>query len=61
MSTKHLKLPPITQSPMNETKTNSLLLASENAAIIGTQSPKSPKKKKKFVHQLREKIEYFPI
>jgi len=46
---------------MNETKTNSLLLASENAAIIGTQSPKSPKKKKKFVHQLREKIEYFPI
>ena len=55
---KHQKLPPLPQSPINDSKVNNSLLTGSKAPLNqGEQSPKSPKKKKKFVHELKEQIE----
>lgn len=56
MKNPHQKLPAIIKEPQSSPsngKTNSLL--SDNVCA----SPKSPKKKKKFLHVVREKIEFF--
>lgn len=59
MSQKHQKLPPLPQSPVNnDSKVSNSLLTGSKAPLNQGESPRSPKKKKKFVHEVREKIEY---